>query len=473
MKRVLRDLATILRSSLSTVILLSPVLRIPEEMEKDITIVDYPLPDRSDLTALLQQIARDIEENPALRVDMDEQSLEAMLDAAIGLTLNEAENVFAKTLVLRSRLGAAEAPLIYGEKKQIVRKSGLLEYIEVEDTLGNVGGLDVLKGWIQKRRVAMEPRAREFGLPPPRGLLLVGVQGCGKSLAAKAIANDLNFPLLRMDVGRLFSKMVGETEFNIRRALQIAEAVAPVVLWIDEIEKGLSGVRSSASSDAGTTSRVFGTIVTWLQEKKSPVFVVATANEIEDLPPEILRKGRFDEIFFVDLPAESERAEIFAIHLAKRGRDPDGYDLGLLAAVSEGFSGAEIEQSVVEALYSVYGVKADIETADLVGAIKRQVPLSRTMRGSISARRMWAIGRTVNASTASDLVESLEKCDSADEEKERLYISHLETTRKLAPDIQIAVERFMGAFPDKSADAEKMRIYLNDYGRLAKRIGGK
>ena len=318
-KRVLRDLATILRSSLSTVVLLSPVLRIPEEMEKDITIVDFPLPDRADLTALLQQIARDIQDNPSLRVDMDERSLEAMLDAAIGLTLNEAENVFAKTLVLRSRLGAAEAPLIYGEKKQIVRKSGLLEYIEVEDTLGNVGGLDVLKGWIQKRRSAMEPRAREFGLPPPRGLLLVGVQGCGKSLAAKAIANDLSFPLLRMDVGRLFAKMVGETEFNIRRALQIAEAVAPVVLWIDEIEKGSERraqrrlerrrhhqprVRHHRDMAAGEEAP--GVRRRHCERDRGP----AAGDPAQ---------GRFDEIFFVDLPAEPERAEIFA-HSPRQAR---------------------------------------------------------------------------------------------------------------------------------------------------------
>ncbi len=469
-KRTLRDLATILRSTLSTVILLSPVLRIPDECEKDVTIVDFPLPGRPELGALLDQVAADIAQSPTLRVDRSPGAREAILDAAIGLTLNEAENVIARTLVLTSRLGADEAPLIYGEKKQIIRKSGLLEYIEVEDTLGAVGGLDVLKTWIRKRRSAMEPRAREFGLPPPRGVLLVGVQGCGKSLAAKATATELNFPLLRMDVGRLFSKMVGETEFNIRRALQTAEAVAPVVLWIDEIEKGLSGVKSSAASDAGTTSRVFGTIITWLQEKKSPVFVVATANEIEDLPPEILRKGRFDEIFFVDLPAESERAEILGIHLAKRGRDPGKFDLTHLARAGDGYSGAELEQAIVEALFSVYGVKPDIETADVLGAILRQVPLSRTMRNSISARRMWAIGRTVSASSSTDVVESLERHDTGEDQKEHLYLEFLSARRQLDPDTRMQVEGFLGLFPEKSADGEKMRIYLRDFNRLAAKI---
>ena len=472
-KRTLRDLARILRSSLSTVVLLSPILRIPEELEKDLTIVDFPLPDRESLGTLLEQVGHDVEGNPALRVDLRPPSREAILDAAVGLTLTEAENVFAKTLVMTARLSGAEAPIIYGEKKQIIRKSGLLEYIDVADTLRSVGGLDALKAWIARRRVALDPKARGFGLEPPRGVLLVGVQGCGKSLAAKATAAELNFPLLRMDVGRLFSKLVGETEWNMRRALQTAEAVAPVVLWIDEIEKGLSGVKSSGVSDAGTTSRVFGTIITWLQEKKSPVFVVATANEIEDLPPEILRKGRFDEIFFVDLPAADERAEIFAIHLRKRGRDPAAFDLRHMADESEGFSGAEIEQAVVEALFSVCGVKPDIETADVVGVVRRQVPLSRTMRKSITARRMWAIGRTVNASTSSDVLESLERVDADDQRKETIYLDHLAHARTLAPDVRFEVERYLGLFPDKGADAEKMKLYAADFARLAASIAAR
>lgn len=469
-KRTLRDLATMLRSSLSTVVILSPVLKIPDELEKDITIVDFPLPSRADLEKLLMQVASEVGPGSGLRVDTNPKSLEAIIDASIGLTLNEAENVFAKTLVLTQRLSAEQAPVIYGEKKQIIRKSGLLEYIDVEESLSSVGGLDQLKSWVLKRRGAMDPKAREFGLPPPRGLLLVGVQGCGKSLAAKASANELNYPLLRMDVGRLFSKMVGETEFNIRRALGIAEAVAPVVLWIDEIEKGLSGVRSSGSSDAGTTSRVFGTIVTWLQEKTSPVFVFATANEISDLPPEVLRKGRFDEIFFVDLPSEEERKEIFGIHLRKRRRDAQQFDLDYLASISDGYSGAEIEQAVVDALFNVFGVKDDIETADVVFAIKRQVPLSRTMRDSITARRMWAVGRTVSASSLSDIQDSLQKCDSEDDYKERLFLKYVEMLKSTPHEIAIHVSNFYGSFPDKTADAEKMRLYLANFTRLAEKL---
>lgn len=469
-KRTLRDLAAALRVSLSTVILVSPILRIPDELEKDLTIVDYPLPGRSEIIKLLEQIASDITSNPSLAVDLSQESVEALVDAAIGLTLNEAENVFAKTLVLRQRLTKEEAPLVYSEKRQIIRKSGLLEYIDTPETLQTVGGLEVLKEWVVKRKKAMAPGAREFGLCPPRGVLLVGVQGCGKSLAAKAIANELGFPLLRMDVGRLFSKMVGETELNVRRALATAETVAPAVLWIDEIEKGLSGVKSSSASDAGTTSRVFGTIITWLQEKQAPVFVVATANEIEELPPEILRKGRFDEIFFVDLPAFEERIEIFRIHLQKRGRDPKQFDLRYLAEISEGYSGAEIEQAIVEALYAVFGVKQDIETADIVFALKQQVPLSRTMREAIQNRRLWAATRTVCASAERELADVAVQPDVLDEQKEALYLEFVEFEGKLPPDICHAVMQFIGSFPAKHEELEKMRLYVAEFRRLATKL---
>lgn len=471
-KRRLRDLANLLRSSFSTTIIISPILRLPEELEKDITIVDFPLPGRPELEGLLEQIAEDIRANPSLSVELDEESREAVVNAAIGLTLNEAENVFAKTLVSARRLSAEEAPLIYSEKKQVIRKSGLLEYIDVEDTLANVGGLDQLKEWIGRRRGAMDPQAAQFGLPPPRGLLLTGVQGCGKSLAAKATANELGYPLVRMDVGRLFSKMVGETESNVRRALGIAEAVAPVVLWIDEFEKGLSGTGSSDSTDAGTTARLFGTILTWLQEKTSPVFVVATANDIEKLPAEVLRKGRFDEIFFVDLPTEPERTEIFRIHLAKRHRDPARFDMTALAAATEGFTGAEIEQVIIEALYSAYGHKPDIETVDVVAAARAMVPLSRTMRKSIHGRRLWAMGRTVSASSGTDLQQNLEQPDAVDEEKEGLYLEYLDLVRQMSAETAMTVEQFLGSFPRKADDPEQMRMYLKDFKRVAAKVDG-
>lgn len=472
-KRRLRDLASLLRSTLSTVIILSPLLRLPDELEKDITIYDFPLPTRRDIGDLLSQISRDIAENPNLKIDLSEESREAIIDAAIGLTLNEAENVFAKTLVSVQRLTHGEASHVYAEKKQVIRKSGLLEYIDVSDTLANVGGLDQLKSWIRRRRSAMDPHAAKFGLPSPRGLLLVGVQGCGKSLAAKATATELGYPLVRLDIGRLFSKMVGETESNIRRALSIAEALAPVVLWIDELEKGLSGTGSSDSTDGGTTARLFGTILTWLQEKTAPVFVVATANDIERLPPEVLRKGRFDEIFFVDLPSASERRDIFRIHLARRNRRPELFDLEMLASASEGFSGAEIEQTIVEAMFNAYGIKDDIETGDVVLAARTMVPLSRTMRKSISDRRLWAIGRTINASSDGDIQEALERPDSTDAEKERLYLQYLEKATQVSAPVLMAVQGYLGQFPRKAEDIEKMRLYINDFQRMTNQLDNK
>ncbi|MGI8905805.1 MAG: AAA family ATPase [Candidatus Sumerlaeaceae bacterium] len=465
-KRRLRDLASLLRTTLSTAVIISPLLRLPEELEKDITIVDFPLPDRAELEDLVRQIASDVAENRSLRVDLDEDSLEAILDASVGLTINEAENVFAKTLVQAQRLGAEQAPLVYAEKQQIIRKSGLLEYIDTNDNLSAVGGLDHLKAWIAKRRTAMDPQAIRFGLPPPRGVLLVGVQGCGKSLAAKATANELGRPLVRLDIGRLFSKMVGETESNIRRALSIAETIAPVVLWVDELEKGLSGVGSSDSTDGGTTARLFGTLLTWLQEKTAPVFVVATANDIERLPAEVLRKGRFDEIFFVDLPAESERRDIFAIHLSKRSRKPADFDLDHLAEASEGYSGAEIEQVVVEAMFNAYGKKPEIETSDLLYALTRLVPLSRTLRKSINDRRMWSLGRTVNASSLTDVQQSLERADDIDDEKEQLYLKILEASNRFDSSAIFGAQQYLGAYPSKSDDAERIRLYLYDFIRL-------
>jgi len=340
--RGLRDVVQALRNSYSTVAVVSPVVEIPPELEKEVTLIDFPLPAREDLLALLQQIKSELAANPSYQMDVSPGAEEKLIEAAVGLTLHEAENVFAKTLVMTQRLTENEAPLIYSEKKQIIRKSGLLEYVDGVETIEGVGGLQRLKAWLAKRRLAFSREARQFGLPVPKGVLFLGVQGCGKSLCAKAVSTLWRLPLLRLDMGRVFSSYVGTSEENVRRAIRIGESVAPAVLWIDEIDKGLSGAQSSSFSDSGTMARVFGTILTWLQEKQAPVFVIATANNVEILPPELLRKGRFDEIFFVDLPNEAERTEIFAIHLAKRKRPPKAFDLDQLSRASQGFSGAEI-----------------------------------------------------------------------------------------------------------------------------------
>lgn len=274
----------------------------------------------------------------------------------------------------------------------------MLEYYRASEEFSNVGGMDELKDWLRKRKSAFSADARTFGLPNPKGALLIGVQGCGKSLCAKALAGLWRVPLLRLDLGKVFSSLVGSSEENVRQAVQIAESVAPAILWIDEIEKAFSGTHSSSFSDAGTTSRVFGTFITWLQDKTAPVFVVATANNISQLPPELLRKGRFDEIFFVDLPERGDRAEIFGIHIAKRGRKPELFDLQRLAQAADGFSGAEIEEAVVASLFDVFDKSSDLTTESILASVQSTVPLSRTMKEEIERLRDWAGERARPAS---------------------------------------------------------------------------
>lgn len=392
-RRCLRDLAISLRHTYLTVILLGPPFEIPQDLDKEITLVDFPLPTRDELAELLQRIEAEIEGNADFSVSKDRGAREQLLEAALGLTLSEAENVFAKALVTTGRLGAEEVPFVYGEKRQIVRKSGLLEYVETVERLEDIGGLRHLKRWLRERSIAFTARARDFGLPSPKGILFTGVQGCGKSLCAKAVATLYNMPLLRLDMGSIFGSYVGESESAIRRALGLARSVSPCVLWIDEIDKGLAGLRGSGSSDSGTTQRVFGTLVTWMQENKSPVFVVATANNIGFLPPEVLRKGRFDEIFFVDLPAVDARAQILGIHLQRHGRNAANFDLVGLAEHSEGFSGAELEAAVIDGLFRALSEGRDLSTADILAAIQATFPLSKTMREEIALVRDWAKGR--------------------------------------------------------------------------------
>jgi SpoVK/Ycf46/Vps4 family AAA+-type ATPase len=292
-----------------------------------------------------------------------------------------------------------DAEVILSEKEQIIRKSGILEYFRAQERFADIGGLDALKDWLRKRSSAFTERARDYGLPQPKGIMLLGVQGCGKSLTAKAIASLYGLPLLRLDVGRVFSGIIGSSEARMRRAIQTANSIAPCVLWIDEIDKGLSGTHSSTFSDAGTASRVFATFVTWLQEKESAVFVVATANDVTNLPPELLRKGRFDEIFFVDLPSAAERSEIFQIHLQKRKREPADFNTEELAAACPGFSGAEIEQALISAMYDAFAEEREIEVADIVQAIHETVPLSVTMQEEIQWLRQWSAARTRPASS--------------------------------------------------------------------------
>ncbi len=396
--RRLRDVAYHLRDTYKSLVIVAPSMKISPDLAKDVTIVEFALPGVADFSRLLDRILEDVKDNPNVKVNLDADARERLLHAARGLTLKEAENVFAKTLVLRGKLDADDIGVVYSEKQQIVKKSGLLEYCEAEETFAHVAGLENLKQWLAKRRIAFTEKAARFGLPAPRGAMLVGVQGCGKSLCARAVSSLWNLPLLRFDLGQVFSSLVGSSEENIRRGIQTAESVAPAILWIDEIDKALAGAAGSAASDGGTAARVFGTLLTWLSEKTSPVFVICTANEIAHLPPELLRKGRLDEIFFVDLPNEQERREIFRIHLKKRRRDPARFDLDDLARASDGYSGAEIEEAVVSALFDAFSRQTDLTTELLKAALAETVPLSRTMNEEMNRLRNWALGRARPAS---------------------------------------------------------------------------
>ena len=400
--RKLREVAQALSDSYKTLVIASPRLDIAPELEKDITVIDYPLPGPDEFNDLLGRICDDVAEVTRASIEIGPEQRERLVQAALGLTLQEAENVFAKTIVNDGKLDGNDVSVVFSEKQQIIRKSGLLEYYASQTNAADVGGLDTLKDWLTKRSLAFSNKAREFGLPCPKGVLLVGVQGCGKSLSAKAVSRMWDMPLLRFDVGRMFASLVGSSEENIRRAIAVAETIAPAVLWVDEIDKAFSGSQGSANTDGGTTARVMSTFLTWLSEKQKPVFVLATANNITQLPPELLRKGRLDEIFFVDLPNAAERRQVFQIHLRKRGRDAAVFDLVQLAGATEGFSGAEIEEAIISALYDAFYLGKELETADVLGSIRATVPLSKTMAEEISKLRAWAQGRARFASPRDD-----------------------------------------------------------------------
>jgi ATP-dependent 26S proteasome regulatory subunit len=398
--RRLKDIALHLKNSRKTIVLISPVMEIPAELDKEITVINFPQPTKEDLGELLDKAVEDLRESQQVEIALDDAGRDRLLQAALGLTLGEAENVFAKIIVKNQRLSGEHVNEVFAEKQQIIRKSGLLEYYAAEEDFASVGGLSVLKDWVNKRAVAFTAEARAYGLPAPKGVLLLGVQGCGKSLCAKAVSRLWQLPLLRFDMGRMFGSLVGSSEENVRRAIAVAESIAPAVLWVDEIDKAFTGSQSSGATDGGTTARVFGTFLTWLSEKSAPVFVVATANDVSQLPPELLRKGRLDEIFYVDLPLDEERGEIFRIHLAKRNRNPEDFDLPALAAASPEFSGAEIEEAIISALYDAFYAKQELATAHVLATLRQTVPLARTMAEKITEQRNWATGRARNASVA-------------------------------------------------------------------------
>ncbi len=389
--RTIRDLVRTLKTRQQCLVICAPLLRLPDELEREIVVIEHELPGRSDLGAVIDGIV----ESAGLPMIVGDEK-ERLLDSCMGLTTSEAENALALSFVEVAGLSPA---IVARQKAEAVRKGQLLEIYENPGSLDDVGGLDALKAWLLQRQDAFGSRAKEFGLPSPKGLLMVGLPGCGKSLCAKATAAAWERPLLRLDCGRLFGGLVGESERNLRRVIQVAEAVAPCVLWIDEIEKGLSGSSSSSSTDGGTSARVLGSMLSWMEEKTAAVFVIATANDVSALPPELLRKGRFDETFFVDLPSEEERQKILEIHINKRGRDPKLFDLVSLAKACDQFSGAEIESAIVAGMFAAFESGQELETSHVGEAIKETVPLAQTAREKISSLRDWAKTRARPAAT--------------------------------------------------------------------------
>lgn len=406
--RRMRDIINVLHESVKrkNVVLISPELVIPQDMQKEISVFDFPLPNVNEVIEMLDKI---ITENNLDDSALEYEDKEKLAKAALGLTLQEAENAFSRAIVQNHGINKDAIKIIFDEKNQVIKKTGILEFIKSNLNLNDIGGLENLKSWLVKRNNSWLESAKKYNIPAPKGVLITGIPGCGKSLTAKAMSEIWQLPLLKLDMGKIFSGIVGSSEENMRRAIETAEAVAPSILWVDEIEKGLGGTQRAG--DSGTSIRILGTFLSWMQEKTEPVFVIATANNINSLPPELLRKGRFDEIFFVDLPTETEREKIFEVHLKKRvagsevGKNVNITDglLNKLSVMSEGFSGAEIEQVVISALYEAFFHKRDLEVADLENAIKNTVPLSVTQKEQIKSLRDWANVRAVSATPREDL----------------------------------------------------------------------
>ena len=379
-----------------TLLLVQPTEMLPPELEKELQILYLPFPERDDLEKLLKQAKQRFNID-----DRDYDESEELVESALGLSTSEAQRAFAKIAIERKRLTKAEIPLLVQEKEQVIQKSGLLEYFHPQDSFDDIGGLDKLKDWLGRRREAFGEDARKFGLEPPKGVLLLGLPGTGKSLSAKAVGAAWQLPLLRLDFGKVFGGVVGSSEANIRRALQTAEALAPSILWVDEIEKGLAGMQSSGATDGGTTARVLGTFLTWMQEKHKPVFVVATANDVKSLPTELLRKGRFDEIFFVDLPAQNERQKIIEINLKKLRRLENfcAAEIEQLAEASSGFTGAELQEAIKEAMFRAFDEGHELTSEDILAAIKATSPLAHVRANVINKTRAWAKAHAVSASS--------------------------------------------------------------------------
>jgi AAA+ superfamily predicted ATPase len=402
-KRMLRNLGQRLRFTKKTIIITSPVAKLPEELKDEAVVLSLPAPDAAELEAVLTRLTR----APGVRVNLTSFGREKLVQAALGLTAAQAHRVFAKAIVGDGVLDDRGIDLVTQEKRHIIRENKALEYYPVISSPDEVGGLDLLKDWLRLRERAFTQEARNYGLPFPKGIALIGIPGTGKSLTAKMIGGLWRLPLIRLDVGSLFGSLMGESEERARSALQLAETVAPCIVWIDEMEKALS----HGDLDSGTSTRVFGTILTWMQEKRVPCFVVATANDITSLPPELLRKGRFDEIFFLDLPTLAEREAILAVHLSKRNRVPGDYDISRLARESEGYVGAEIEQAIIDAMYVGFNAGREFNTEDISFSLKRQIPLAVSQRETVESLRRWLQEGRAQSASAPDIRSSPSSVD--------------------------------------------------------------
>ncbi len=396
--RKIKDIAQFFKKVRSTIIITAPKFDIPAELKEMVSDLVLELPKEDELQIMVNRTLDHFSHNFGLKIkiELDRCGIDALVRNLKGLTLLEAERVMSKILLDDYKLSHDDLSKVLASKKELVERDGLLEYYCPDENIAKIGGFANLKGWLAKRKNALSREARSFGLEPPKGILIIGVQGCGKSLCAKTVATEWNIPLIKFDPANLYGKYVGESEANLRNALNMIESIAPVIVWIDEIEKAFS-YSVSSESDAGLSKRIFGSFLSLLQDRQGAIFVIATSNDISQLPPELLRKGRFDEIFFVDLPDEKSREEIFRIHLMKRKFDPSSFNIKAIVNASAGFNGAEIEQSIISALYDAFTVRGELTTELVLAEIKRTIPLSETMSERIKSLREWARGRTVMA----------------------------------------------------------------------------
>ena len=391
--RKLRNISRILKLQPKTIVIIGSDLTIPKELQDLITVINFQLPSEEEISQELTRLVN------SLNIKIDSQLFETLTRACQGLSLERIRRVLSKIIATYKTIDENSIAVLLSEKKQIIRQTEILEYSSVTEKIANLGGLNNLKDWLKKRKTAFSLQASNYGLPTPRGLLLIGIQGTGKSLTAKAIANDWQLPLLKLDVGKLFGGIVGESESRLRQMINVAETISPCILWIDEIDKAFSNTDSKG--DSGTSNRVLATFTSWLSEKTKPVFVISTANNIDLLPLEIIRKGRFDEIFFLDLPKKEEREEIFKIHLQEfRPSSWQSFDYSLLAKSSESFSGAEIRQSIIEGMYHAFYEKREFVTDDICMALEELIPLAHLESEQMVRLQNWASsGRIRSASS--------------------------------------------------------------------------